>query len=139
MGDDLSNLEFRCIAVALALDLNGEGPVVPPEEGINGIIPALGNFVTKRDHESVLLMRSAGFRMLDVSENLLSEISKDNLAAGSTLSRAEAGRCATLSENIKMLRREFVTFSSFIRMSFGFRSPISIPQTAYLYNCQECP
>ena len=128
--DDLSNLEFRCIAVALALNSNGEGPVVPPEEGINGIIPALGNFVTKRDHESVLLMRSAGFRMLDVSENLLSEISKDNWLLALRSAGLKPEDVATLSETSNMLRREFVTFSSFSLYKNEFRISKSDIDTA---------
>jgi hypothetical protein len=111
--DDLSNLEFRCIAVALALDSNGEGAVVPPEEGIIGIIPALGSFVTKRDHESVLMMRRAGLRMLDVSESLISEVAKDNWLLALRSARLKPEDVATLSENIRYaapIIRDFLLF-----------------------------
>src|SRR5262245_28118004 len=38
--EDIIILEAHCHAVALALDANLDGPVVPPERGSSGIIPA---------------------------------------------------------------------------------------------------
>jgi hypothetical protein len=116
--DDLSNLEFRCIAVALALDSNGEGPVVPPEEGITGIIPALGNFVSKRDHQSVLSMRSAGFRVIDVSESLLSEIAKDKWLLALRSAGLGPEDVVTLSESIKYVVQTIGYFLLFYKTDF---------------------
>jgi hypothetical protein len=72
--EDIENLEFRCWALALALDANNEGPVVPPEKGSRGIIPALSGLLLKQDRKTLDSVRNASLRMLDVSQNLLSEI-----------------------------------------------------------------
>jgi hypothetical protein len=81
--NDIGNLEFRCLNVALALDSNGDGPVIPPERGTIGIIPALADFMVTQDHVTEEAIRHACLRMLDVSESLISEVT--NAAAARLL------------------------------------------------------
>ncbi len=97
----ISNLEFRCLSVALALDSTGEGPVVPPQEGTIGIIPALSEFSVKQDQATVSATRDACFRILDASENLLNEIDRGKWLALLGPAGVRTEDIETLSENLK--------------------------------------
>jgi hypothetical protein len=109
--DDINNLEFRCLAVALALDADGDGPVVPPETGSMGIIPALADFAARPSHATVASLRDACLRMLDVSQNLLSEVANDYWLSALRSAGLESDKVSELEENLKYSRGRISDFT----------------------------
>jgi hypothetical protein len=110
---DISALEYRCLAVAVALDSNGEGPVIPPERGTIGIIPALADFVASPDHATEGVVLQACFNVLGVAE---SEVTKDNWFSAIREAGLRAEDVAILSEQLKYS-------TSYIREFMGFYNP----------------
>jgi hypothetical protein len=76
--DAITELKIRCFSVAQALDSTGEGPVVPPEKGTIGIIPALAQFSTEQDQAAIREVRDAAVRFLVASKDLISELYRGN-------------------------------------------------------------
>ena len=99
--EQLGMLRLRCYAFALALDSDGDGPVLPPAQGTIGVIPALAGFALKQDRLTISTTRDACFRAFDASENLVKELGQSNWLKLLILAGLETKDLQTLAENVK--------------------------------------
>jgi hypothetical protein len=135
---DISALEYRCLAVAVALDSNGEGPVIPPERGTIGIIPALADFMASPDHATEGVVLQACFNVLGVAESLISEVTKDNWFSAIREAGLKPKMWQSCLSNLSIALRIFGNLWVFIIQNSTLQNMTSQWQSLFPGNCQKC-
>jgi hypothetical protein len=113
--EDIDILESHCRAIAVVLDSNTDGPVVPPDNGSIGIIPALADFTTKQDRETIGRLKSACLLMLEVSQNFLREIGKDSWLSALRLAGLSSEDMTRLEAGVQRSRDFMADFLGFYK------------------------